>query len=46
MLVLGVIAPVVALMLNPAVEEYVPPKVPAKVTNCAVELFVQNGEPA
>ena len=36
-------APVVALMVNPAVEEYVPPVVPVKVTDCGVALLVQNG---
>ncbi len=33
-LVLGMIAPVLALMLKPVVEEYVPPVVPVCVTDC------------
>jgi hypothetical protein len=33
MLELGVIAPVAALIVNPAVEEYVPPAVPVCVTD-------------
>ena len=45
-LALGVIAPVLALMLNPVVEEYVPPVVPVCVTDCALERVLQNGEPA
>ena len=45
-LVLGVIAPVLALMLKPAVEEYVPPVVPVCVTDCALVRVLQNGEPA
>ena len=40
------IAPVVASIVNPAVEEYVPPVVPVKVTVCGVALLVQNGVPA
>ena len=47
-LVLGVIAPVVASILNPAVEEKTPPVnaplVPENVTGCTVALFEQNGE--
>ena len=45
-LVLGVIAPVLALMLKPVVEEYVPPVVPILVTDCALVRVLQNGEPA
>ena len=45
-LVLGVIAPVLALMLKPVVEEYVPPVVPVCVTDCALVRVLQNGEPA
>ena len=45
-LVLGVIAPVLALMLKPAAEEYVPPVVPVWVTDCALVIVLQNGEPA
>src|SRR5258708_4156479 len=48
-LVLGVIAPVVASIDNPAVDEYVPPvyaPVPVKVTGSAVASEIQNGVPA
>jgi hypothetical protein len=45
-LVLGVIAPVLALMLKPVVEEYAPPVVPVCVTDCALVRVLQNGEPA
>ena len=45
-LVLGVIAPVLALMLKPLVEEYVPPVVPVCDTDCALVRVLQNGEPA
>ena len=38
-------APVVASIVNPAVEEYVPPVVPVEVTDCGVALLVQNGVP-
>ena len=44
-LVLGVIAPVLALILKPAAEEYVPPVVPVCVTDCAVVIVVHHGEP-
>ena len=44
-LALGVIAPVLALMLNPVAEEYVPPVVPVWVTDCAVVIVVHHGEP-
>ena len=44
-LVLGMIAPVLALMLKPAVEEYVPPVVPVCVTVRAVVIVVHHGEP-
>ncbi len=44
-LVLGVIAPVLALILKPAAEEYVPPVVPVWVTDCAVVIVVHHGEP-
>ena len=39
-------APVVASIVNPTVDEYVPPVVPVKVTDCGVALLVQNGVPA
>lgn len=39
----GVIAPVVALMLKPIVDENVPPDVPVNVTACADETELQNG---
>ncbi len=45
-LALGFIAPVLALMLKPVVEEYVPPVMPVCVTDCALERVLQNGEPA
>ena len=45
-LVLGVIAPVLALMLKPVVEEYVPPVVPVWLTACPVVRVLQNGDPA
>ena len=45
-LVLGVIAPVLALMLKPVVEEYVPAVVPVCVTDCALVIVLQNGDPA
>ena len=45
-LVLGVIAPVLASMLRPVVDEYVPPVVPVWLTDCAIERVLQNGEPA
>ena len=44
-LVLGVIAPVLALILNPVVEEYVPPVVPVWLTVRAVVIVVHHGEP-
>ena len=44
-LVLGVIAPVLALILKPIVEEQAPPVVPVCVTDCALERVLQNGEP-
>ena len=45
-LVLGMMAPVLALMLKPVVEEYVPPVGPVCVTDCALVIVLQNGEPA
>ena len=45
-LALGVTAPVLALMLKPAVEEYVPTVVPVWLTACHVVRVLQNGEPA
>ena len=45
-LVLGMIAPVLALMLKPVVEEYVPPVVPVWLTGCAIVRVLQKGEPA
>jgi hypothetical protein len=48
-LLLGVIAPVDALIISPAVELYVPPlnaPVPVSVTACAVVIDLQNGVPA
>ncbi len=45
-LVLGMIAPVLALMLKPVVEEYVPPVVPVWLTDCAIVRVLQKGEPA
>ena len=44
-LVLGIIAPVLALMLKPVVEEYVPPVVPVWLTACPVVRVLQKGEP-
>ena len=44
-LALGVIAPVLALILKPAAEEYVPPVVPVWVTVRAVVIVVHHGEP-
>jgi hypothetical protein len=44
-LLVGVIAPVEALIVNPAVDEYVPPAVPVRVT-APVVVVVQNGAPA
>ncbi len=44
-LVLGVISPVLALMLKPVVEEYVPAVVPVCVTDCVLVRVLQNGEP-
>ena len=41
MLVLGVIAPEVALIVNPAGAEKVPPAVPVMVTACAAVTLVQ-----
>jgi hypothetical protein len=43
-LVLGVIAPVLALILKPVMEEYVPPVVPVCVTDCGLVIVLQNGE--
>ncbi len=40
-LALGVTAPVLALMLKPAVEEYVPPVVPVWLTVCPVVRVLQ-----
>ena len=46
-LVLGVIAPVLALILKPnGLELYVPLAVPTRVTDCALVIVLQNGEPA
>ena len=45
MLVEGVIAPVAALIVKPAVEVYVPPLVPVNDALCAVEILEQNGVP-
>ena len=44
-LVLGVISPVLASMLKPVAEEYVPPVVPVWLTDCALVRVLQNGEP-
>ena len=44
-LVLGIIAPVLALILKPVVEEYVPPVVPVWLTERAVVIVVHHGEP-
>jgi hypothetical protein len=43
--VLGVIAPEVELIVNPGVEEYLPPDVPVLVTPWAVVSLLQKGEP-
>src|SRR3569832_250394 len=43
-LVDGVTTPVEPSIVNPAVEEKVPPVVPVKVTLCPVETDLQNGE--
>ena len=43
---LGVTAPVLELILNPAgLELYVPLAVPPRVTDCALVIDLQNGEP-
>jgi hypothetical protein len=42
----GLIAPVVGLMLRPAVDENVPPVVPVKVTGRGDVLVLQKGVPA
>lgn len=43
----GVMAPVLALIVNPAgLDVNVPPLIPAKVTACGDVRLVQNGEPA
>ena len=45
---LGVIAPVVALILNPSVELYVPvvyAPVPDKEIDCNAAMLLQNGVP-
>jgi hypothetical protein len=44
-LVPGVIAPVLALIVNPEVEEYLPPEVPVLVTDCAPVRLLQKGFP-
>jgi hypothetical protein len=44
-LALGVIDPVLALMLKPVVEEYVPPVVPVCVTDCELVRVLHHGEP-
>jgi hypothetical protein len=44
-LLVGVIAPVEALIVKPAVDEYVPPAVPVRVTAPDADVL-QNGEPA
>jgi hypothetical protein len=44
-LVLGVIDPEVALIVNPVVEEYLPPEVPVLVTDWAVVRLLQKGVP-
>ena len=41
----GVIAPEVALIVNPVVEEYLPPEVPVLVTAWAVVRLLQKGVP-
>ena len=43
--VLGVMAPVLALIIKPVVEEYVPVVVPVRVTDCALVRVLQNGDP-
>ena len=44
---LGIIAPVLELIVKPAgLELYVPLAVPTRVTNCALVIVLQNGEPA
>jgi hypothetical protein len=45
-LVEGVIAPELALIVSPAVEEYLPPEVPVLVTGCVVVRLLQKGVPA
>ena len=45
-LVLGVIAPVLELIPKPVVEEYVPTVVPVCITDCALVIVLQNGEPS
>ena len=45
-LILGFIAPVLELILKPVVEEYVPPVVPTRVTDCKLVRVLQNGDPA
>jgi hypothetical protein len=42
----GVIAPEFELIVNPLVEEYLPPEVPVLVTDWAVVRFLQKGVPA
>ena len=39
------ITPVNASMVNPAVEEYVPPLLPVRVTPCPIANDLQKGEP-
>ena len=41
---LGVIAPVLALIPNPVVQEYVPPAAPVCVTDSALVSVLQNEE--
>jgi len=41
----GFIAPVLALIVNPAVEEYLPPVVPVLATGCALVRLLQKGVP-
>ena len=44
---LGLIAPVLELIVKPAgLELYVPLAVPTRVTDCALVIVLQNGEPA
>jgi hypothetical protein len=45
-LVEGVIAPELALIVNPEVEEYLPPAVPVLVTGCVDVSLLQKGVPA